>query len=58
MFVFFIRLPLSLLASITVCRIFFENASWLRIAILALVLLGFSYLFEHLRRDDSQDGNP
>ena len=58
MFVLLVRALLSFLCSILLSKVFFEYASWLKIAFLGLILLGFSYLFEYIRKKNHQDGSP
>jgi len=50
--VFIIRAILAGIFAVLISRFFFQERPLLKVVILALVLLGFAYLFEYLRRRD------
>lgn len=49
-YILLIRLILSVMISIVVCRMFFQNMAVYKIVILAVLLCGLAYLFEYLRK--------
>jgi hypothetical protein len=52
-----IRIVLSVLFAVLICRIFFQETPMLRVAGLGVFLLGFAYLLEYLRkRKGGKDG--
>ena len=56
-YVFLFRVVLATVFAIIVSRIFFQDTSFIKIAGLGVALLGFSYLFEHIRRKDQERGS-
>ncbi len=55
-YVFLFRAVLAAVFAIIVSRLFFQDASLIKIAGLGVGLLGFSYLFEHIRKKDKEGG--
>ncbi len=51
-YVFLLRAVLAVVFAIIVSRLFFQDASFIKVAGLFLGLLGFSYLFEYIRKKD------
>jgi len=55
-YIFLFRAVLSALFAGIVSRLFFQDASFIKVAGLGVGLLGFSYLFEHIRKKDKEGG--
>ena len=51
-YVFLFRAVLAAVFAIIVSRFFFQDTSFIKVAGLGAALLGFSYLFEHIRKKD------
>jgi len=51
-----IRIILSGICAFIVTRLFFQEISLLRVFGLGVVLFGFSYLFEYVRKRDREGG--
>jgi hypothetical protein len=49
---FIIRAVLAGIFAVLISRFFFQERPLLKVMILGLVLLGFAYLFEYLRKRD------
>lgn len=49
-YILLIRLILSVIISLVVCRMFFQNIPVFKILLLAVLLCGMAYLFEYLRK--------
>jgi positive regulator of sigma E activity len=54
---FLIRLVVAVAVSLLVSYLFFGTLTIARVGVLALVLLGFAYLFEYTRKRDEGGGN-
>ena len=54
--IFIIRILLSVLISVLMCRVFFQRTEWFMVAGLAFVLLGIAYLMEYLKKRDKGGG--
>ncbi len=54
-YIFLIRLILSSIISIVVCRLFFQSISADKIMGLAALIFGLAYLFEYLRKRGKGD---
>lgn len=50
--IFIIRLALSVIIALLICRFFFSELEMLRVFILALVMMGLAYLLEYFRKRD------
>ena len=51
-----IRLILSGIFAFIISRLFFQNMSMLKVIGLGVVLFGFAYLFEYIRKRDKEGG--
>lgn len=51
---FIFRAILSVVFAFFIAKLFFQDASFLKVAGLGAALLGFSYLFEHIRKKDNE----
>ncbi len=51
-YVFLFRAVLAAVFAIIVSRIFFQDTSLIKVVGLGAALLGFSYLFEYIRKKD------
>ena len=49
-YILLIRLFLSVLISLVVCRLFFQHIAVYKIMGLAVLIFGLAYLFEYLRK--------
>ena len=56
-YVFLFRAALATVFAIIVSRLFFQDASFIKVVGLGFALLGFSYLFEHIRKKDQERGS-
>jgi hypothetical protein len=54
-YILLIRMILSIVISILVCRMFFQNMAVYKIVLLAVLLCGLAYLFEYLRKVGNGD---
>ncbi len=54
--IFILRLILSIILSLVVSYLFFQDISFVRVGGLAGVLLGFAYLFEYTKKRDNGGG--
>jgi len=48
---------LSVMLALLICRIYFQKTPPLRVAGLALVMLGLAYLFQYTKKRDKGGGN-
>ena len=48
-YIFLIRLILSIIISLVICRMFFQHIPVYKIVGLAVLICGLAYLFEYLR---------
>ncbi len=55
--IFLMRLILSMMFAVLVCRIFFQGTPLINAFGLGIILLGFAYLFEYLRKRDDKEGS-
>jgi hypothetical protein len=55
--IFTIRLVLSIVFAMLLSRMFFQTMPMIQVFGLAIVLLGFAYLFEYLRNRSRGGGN-
>lgn len=51
-YIFLFRAVLAAVFAVIVSRLFFQDASFIKVVGLGAGLLGFSYLFEHIRKKD------
>lgn len=51
-YIFLFRTVLAAVFAVIVSRLFFQDASFIKVVGLGVALLGFSYLFEHIRKKD------
>jgi len=51
-YIFLFRVVLAAIFAVIVSRLFFQDASFIKVVGLGAALLGFSYLFEHIRKKD------
>ena len=51
-----IRLILSGIFAFIISRLFFQNMSALKVIGLGIVMFGFAYLFEYIRKRDKEGG--
>ena len=54
-YIFLIRLILSIIISIMICRMFFPAMPVFKIVGLAVLIFGLAYLFEYLRKTGKGD---
>ena len=54
LYVFIFRAVLAAVFAIIVSRLFLQDASFIKVVGLGVGLLGFSYLFEHIRKKDQE----
>ena len=54
--IFIIRLAISIIIALLICRFFCADFDMLKVFILALVMLGLAYLLEYFRKKD-EGGN-
>jgi hypothetical protein len=52
-----VRLVLAILIAWAISQFFFHGASFLKVIVLAVVLLGLAYLFEYAKKRDRGEGN-
>jgi hypothetical protein len=50
--ILFIRIILAIVIAFVIGRFFFENMTVVKVGLLALVMLGFAYLFEYTKKRD------
>jgi hypothetical protein len=55
-YIFLFRAVLAAIFAVVVSRLFFQDASFIKVVGLGAALLCFSYLFEHIRKKDKQGG--
>ena len=55
--IFFVRFIIAFFMAVLIGRLFFQNGSMIKVVILALVMLGFAYLFEYTKRRDKGGKN-
>jgi hypothetical protein len=55
-YIFLFRAVLAAIFAVIVSRMFFQDASFIKVVGLGAALLGFSYLFEHIRKKDKKGG--
>ncbi len=56
-YIFFIRFILSVIISLVICRMFFQNIALDKIIGLAVFIFVLAYLFEYLRKMGKGDSN-
>lgn len=56
-YIFLFRAVLAAVFAVIVSRLFFQDASFIKVAGLGAALLGFSYLFAHIRKKDQEGGS-
>jgi Flp pilus assembly protein TadB len=54
---FIFRAVLSAVFAFFIAQFFFQDRSFMTVAALAAALLGFSYLFEYIRKRDQERGS-
>jgi uncharacterized membrane protein len=57
LYAFIVRVGLSILLAVMICRFFFKGTSVIKIFGLALIMLGLAYLFQYTRRKDRGEGH-
>lgn len=55
--VLFIRIILAILLAFVIGRFFFKEISVIKVGLLAVVMLGFAYLFEYTKKRDRGNRN-
>jgi hypothetical protein len=53
-YIFIMRLALSLVLALLICRFFFPGTSIIRILGLAVIMLVLSYLFENMKKKERE----
>ena len=54
-YIFIMRLVLSMVLALLICRFFFPGASTIRVLGLAVIMLILSYLFENMRKKEREE---
>ncbi len=57
LYIFIFRAVLSAVFAFFIAKFFFQDVSLIKVAALGAALLGFSYLFEYIRRKDQERGS-
>ena len=55
--VLFIRIILAIVIAFVIGRFFFKDISVMKVGLLAVVMLGFAYLFEYTKKRDRGNHN-
>ena len=55
--VLFIRIILAIVIAFVIGRFFFKDISIMKVGLLAVVMLGFAYLFEYTKKRDRGNHN-